>query len=225
MQIDVIIVAAGLGKRLGASIPKQYLKLGNKTILEHTVDAVLACSYVNNLIIVLNKNDTLFKTLPLNNLKNLIIVEGGKERQDSVFNGLKAATTSYVMVHDAARPFVSKEDLNKLCSLANLQETGGILACKVSDTLKKVDTNIIEHTVDRSCLYRALTPQLFKRQLLIEAFNYIKANNLAITDEASAMEIAGFKVKIVEGSTLNFKITESADLEIARALIRERVKL
>lgn len=222
MLIDVVIVAAGVGKRLGANIPKQYLKINDKTILEHSIEAIRQCSYLGKIILVLSKDDQYFKTLDLADKSNISIAYGGKERQDSVLNGLLQVDSTYAMVHDAARPFVTKNDLDNLCSLALNDSIGGILASPVSDTLKFACNMQIKHTVPRANMYRALTPQLFKTKELIEAL--IKASNekVAITDEASAMEYLGYSVQIVEGSSSNFKITTMDDYKMAQAMFLRR---
>ena len=218
MLIDVVIVAAGVGKRLGANIPKQYLKINDKTILEHSINAISQCSYLNKIILVLSKEDQYFQTLSIANDPKIILAYGGKERQDSVLNGLLQVKTEYAMVHDAARPFVTKTDLDNLCTLALKGSIGGILATAVSDTLKLAENMQIKQTVSRTNMYRALTPQLFRTKDLIEALTQASCNKVAITDEASAMEYLGYKVQIVEGSSSNFKITTIDDYKMAQAM-------
>ena len=230
--IDAVVVAAGVGKRMGSAVPKQYLKLDDKCILEHTVLKLLVSPYVRRVIVVISPEDEYFKFTCLGDLNRVVTVPGGKERVDSVICGLKAVKTPWVMVHDAARPLVSLFDIEKLLySVAdglNKGYQGGILVSKVADTLKEaskasLDTNempYVRKTVDRSKMYRAQTPQFFRVKDLIKAINEaLKTHPEFITDEASAMELKGHKVMLVEGSPLNFKVTEPADLLLVKALM------
>ena len=230
--IDAVVVAAGVGKRMGSAVPKQYLKLDDKCILEHTVLKLLVSPYVRRVIVVISPEDEYFKFTCLGDLNRVVTVPGGKERVDSVLCGLKTVKTPWVMVHDAARPLVSLFDIEKLLySVAdgiNKGYHGGILVSKVADTLKEaskasLDTNemtYVRKTVDRSKMYRAQTPQFFRVKDLIQAINEaLKTHPEFITDEASAMELKGHKVMLVEGSPLNFKVTEPADLLLVKALM------
>ena len=219
MLIDVVIPAAGIGKRMGATIPKQYLMLDDATIIEHTINKFTTLPFVNNIVVVLDKDDAFFSKLKYN-IKKIVIAQGGKERADSVLNGLAITTTEFVLVHDAARPLVNKEDIIKLVQEASTDD-GGILAVKVADTLKEGGANReIVATRPRDNLYRALTPQYFKRQLLINAYQEANKKGLILTDDASAMELSGFSPKLVLGSSLNIKITEPDDLILARMIIK-----
>ncbi len=219
MLIDVVIPAAGIGKRMGATIPKQYLMLDDATIIEHTINKFTTLPFVNNIVVVLDKDDAFFSKLKFN-IKKIVIAQGGKERADSVLNGLAITTTEFVLVHDAARPLVNKEDIIKLVQEASTDD-GGILAVKVADTLKEGGANReIVATRPRDNLYRALTPQYFKRQLLINAYQEANKKGLILTDDASAMELSGFSPKLVLGSSLNIKITEPDDLILARMIIK-----
>ena len=213
---------------------------------------------------MISKEDEYFKNTCLGSLPRVETVYGGAERVDSVLCGLNAVSSLWVLVHDAARPLVSLADIEKLvvkvASGVNSGFCGGILACKVADTLKlgatpdkvavaaataakaesadsaesedtntaatsvgvsaaKPDQIAIEHSVDRSHMYRAQTPQLFPYSLLKIAITKALDRKSALTDEASAMELMGHKVLLVEGSALNFKLTEPSDLLLARALL------
>lgn len=227
--IDAVVVAAGVGSRMGANIPKQYLTLGDKTVLEQTVMKLLCCPYISRVIVVISEQDPYFKYTCLGDLQGVTTVFGGKERVDSVLNGLQAVNTKYCLVHDAARPLFLMHDLEKLILQVaqglSLGFCGGILACKVADTLKqsftsdkKSSVHAIEKTVDRSYMYRAQTPQLFKTQQLIEAINHGLKNHQTITDEASALELLSEQVLLVEGSALNFKLTDKSDMLMANAI-------
>lgn len=229
--VDAVVVAAGIGSRMGAAVPKQYLKLGNKTILEHTVLKLLCCPYVRQVVLVLNKQDSYFQHTCLASLSSIKTVVGGQERVDSVLQGLSAVESKWCLVHDAARPFVSFDDLEQLLFKVALGVVhgycGGILACKVADTLKKQETNdlsqfdlpTIDKSIDRSHLYRAQTPQLFNTYELSYAIKHALQFKSALTDEASALEAVNRKVLLVPGSECNFKITEPSDLLMAQALL------
>lgn len=241
VKSDVVVPAAGIGKRMGASLPKQYLDLCGRTILERTVNTLLSCPAVNRVIIALAADDPYFKDCVFSDPSRIVTVEGGKERCDSVRKGLNAVSTEWVMVHDAARPLVQSEDIVSLAKACMTQNCGGILASPVADTLKRslLDSAIagsapkvnsqtvtqdqtslaIESTVDRSSLYRAQTPQMFKTQELKDALDKADEQGLKVTDEATALELQGQHPLLVISSANNFKVTEPADLELARALV------
>lgn len=221
VKVDVVVPAAGIGSRMGADRPKQYLLLDDSiTILEATIASLLCCKHISNIIVAISSDDLYFKNLPCAKDPRIISVLGGAERSDTVYLALKAVKTRYVMVHDAARPFVKVEDLEKLLSLCDSNVCGGILASPVADTIKKSSLDFIENTVDRKFLYRAFTPQLFATDLLLKALDYCQQQQLTVTDEASAVEALGLKPKLINSSTENFKITTPADLVLARALYR-----
>ena len=218
--IDIVVPAAGVGKRMQLSYPKQYAKLKDTTVIEHTVNSLLKFSLTHKVIIGISQEDQFFSQTTLNENAKVEVAFGGAERADTVLNCLDKVSTEYVMVHDAARPLISLEDLSKLSSC--IQESdfeGAILACSVADTLKKVKNGLIECTVDRSDLYRAYTPQLFKTSLLKEALIKAKEQGLNVTDDASAMQLCGYRVKIVEGRADNFKLTTQDDLNLARIIL------
>ncbi|WP_025564513.1 2-C-methyl-D-erythritol 4-phosphate cytidylyltransferase [Psychromonas sp. SP041] len=216
LSFSVVIPAAGIGKRVGADTPKQYLAILDKTIIEHSIAPFLAHPDIKKVIVSVAKNDQWFKTLSVAQHPKLTIVEGGKERVDSVLNALKTLPNNdYVLVHDAARPCLQTSDIDKLISHARATETGAMLACRVRDTMKRTDQdNQIEHTVERQNLWHALTPQMFNNQQLITAISNIDEQHL-ITDEASAIELAGGSVTIIEGRSDNLKVTQSEDLLLA----------
>lgn len=262
-MIDVVVAAAGVGARMNAGMPKQYMMLGSRSVLEHTVLRLLCWPLVRNVILVVSPEDEYIKSSLLTSLDRLRIVHGGKERSDSVLCGLKDVSSRWCMVHDAARPFFTCHDLENMLiqtmqviedsrlSGMSAEQTvcGSVLACRVADTIKhsqpvqpapspEADTAdgaatatsavaagaaasalAVERTVDRSVLWRAQTPQLFLTADLIKAIESCNEQGLAITDEASAMENTGRRVLLVEGSSLNFKLTEPSDFVMAQALI------
>lgn len=216
LSFSVVIPAAGIGKRVGADIPKQYLSILDKTIIEHSLIPFLVHPDINQVIVSIAKNDQWFNHLKLAQHPKLKIVEGGKERVDSVLSALKHLSgDDYVLVHDAARPCVQTSDINKLIKHARTNKTGAMLACRVRDTMKRTDQhNQIKHTVERENLWHALTPQMFNNQQLIAAITRIQEQHL-ITDEASAIELTGGCVTIIEGRSDNLKVTQSEDLLLA----------
>ena len=224
-RVVAVIPAAGVGSRMQADRPKQYLSLNGKTILEHTIDALLNHPLIDDVIVAISQGDEYFDQLGLRQ-KPIRVVDGGKERADSVLNGiLSLDENDWALVHDAARPCVDDADISNLLSLIGGEDvTGGILATPVRDTMKRVkpSSNIISHTEDRNGLWHALTPQLFPAMLLKRALQEGLAQGVSITDEASAMEFAGHSVAMVSGSPANIKITHPADLPLAEFYLKQK---
>lgn len=214
--IAAVIPAAGVGKRMLADKPKQYLRLHGKTVLEHSVKPLLAIDAVKQLFLALSPDDPYFSATSLT-AANLVRVDGGAERVHSVLNALLAIDAEampWVLVHDAARPLLRKEDIELLISRCLAVGHGGILATPVRDTMKR-GQNCVTATVDRTDLWHALTPQFFPTVPLRESIQAALAAGIAVTDEASAMEWAGLPVLLVEGHGDNLKITRPADLQLA----------
>jgi 2-C-methyl-D-erythritol 4-phosphate cytidylyltransferase len=203
-----------------ADRPKQYLTINDKTILEHTVCRMAAIAQVKQVIVSVNPQDQYIHQLGLHRLfeqQSIRQVFGGAERVDSVLAGLKAIDgdeQSWVMVHDAARPNVSSADVEHLIDTCLSRQCGGILATPVRDTMKRGDETIT-HTECRENLWHALTPQFFPLLPLIKALEQGLSQQLSLTDEASAMEKAGFEVLLVEGRSDNIKVTKPEDLALA----------
>lgn len=224
LSIDMIMPAAGIGKRMGSAVPKQYLKIFDQTVLEYTVKTLLASPYCNRVIVAIRRDDPYFCTLPVASHPKVKIVEGGEERVNSVLNALAEAGTEWVLVHDAARPCLSQHDLTRLIE-ESTRKDGGILGCAVRDTMKRTNQLLeIQKTEDRSLMFHALTPQLFRREQLIDSINRALSEGVAVTDESSAMEFAGFKPLLVEGRSDNIKITQPADLKLAEFIINSMIK-
>lgn len=225
-QLALIIPAAGKGERLGGEVPKPYIKIAGKTILEYTLAKFQDVSGLGEVIVSTSQgyiNDTealLSKIFP--NLKSTV-VEGGDERQDSIRNALEQISdkTGLIAVHDAVRPFVSKEDIEKCIDEAS-RSGGAVLAIPTRDTIKVARENLeIEETPDRKKLWQAQTPQIFWAALLREAYQYAQDHDFLGSDDSSLVEKVGGKVVLVEGATRNFKITHLHDLDVARYLITE----
>lgn len=213
---------------MGAGIPKQYLPLAGRTVIEHTLGCFSDHPSVRGIVVALAADDCHWPKLDLRGYKPVETVIGGCERSRSVLNTLDylvsvAAPDDWVLVHDAARPNLKRADLDKLIGTVADDPAGGILAAPVRDTMKQAGvTGCIETTIDRSCLWHAFTPQMFRLQMLRDALVAAAANGKHVTDEASAMEIAGFVPRLVQGSVENIKITRPDDLRLAEFYLSER---
>ncbi|MGU3416154.1 2-C-methyl-D-erythritol 4-phosphate cytidylyltransferase [Enterobacteriaceae bacterium C34A] len=216
--VCAVVPAAGFGRRMQTECPKQYLSIGNKTILEHAVAALLAHPRVERVIIAISDGDVRFQQLSLAHHPQITVVEGGAERADSVLAGLRAAgDAEWVLVHDAARPCLHQDDLANLLALSETSRVGGILAAPVRDTMKRAEPGkeAIANTVDRTDLWHALTPQFFPRELLFDCLTRALNEGATITDEASALEYCGFHPELVAGRADNIKVTRPEDLRLA----------
>ena len=203
-----IIVAAGSGKRFGAKTPKQFLKLGNKPLLIHTLDRFQNCPLIDQIILVLPANQTaeFLQIVSKYGITKLTkIVAGGATRAESVWKGFKliqSVKAEIVAVHDGARPLVTSEEISEC--IAKAKETGAaILVAPVTDTIKEIRDGKIIQTIDRNTLRRALTPQCFRYQILCKAFEKIEDLSESATDESFLVEKLGVEVSIVEGSARN----------------------
>jgi len=216
LSLNAVIAAAGIGKRVGANIPKQYLPLLGKTIIEHSIAPFLNHPDIKKVIVSIAENDLWFAQLAVAKNPKVKVVIGGKERVDSVLCALKVLPQEgYVLVHDAARPCIKGTDIDKLINTAVHSKHGAILGTRVRDTMKRSDSDgHISHTVSRTNLWHALTPQMFENKVLINAIESAEFPQ-QITDEASAMEMAGFTVAIIEGRSDNLKVTREEDLTLA----------
>jgi 2-C-methyl-D-erythritol 4-phosphate cytidylyltransferase len=220
--LTAIVPAAGIGSRMGADCPKQYLQLTGKTILEHTLERLLAHPAIAQVIVALAPHDRWFEALPVAADPRIVRVEGGAERAFSVLNGLHMAQGEWVLVHDAARPCLTHGDLDALIAAA-MGCGGAILGSRVRDTMKRSDSegNIIA-TVEREQLWHALTPQMFPTRTLKRVLEEGLLLGATITDEASAMERAGFAVRMVEGRADNIKVTRPEDLSLAGLFLSQQ---
>ncbi|MDA0149973.1 2-C-methyl-D-erythritol 4-phosphate cytidylyltransferase [Vibrio sp. LaRot3] len=224
-SIVAIVPAAGVGSRMQADRPKQYLTIDHQTVLEHTVEKLLSHSQVSKVIVAITDGDPYFPQLSISSHPDVIRVSGGKERADSVLSGLNYVAENqlaeWVMVHDAARPCVREHDLTTLIQVSMQHPVGGILASPVRDTMKRANGGQdIDHTVDREALWHALTPQMFKTELLTQALSEALAANAVITDEASALEWQGLSPALVKGYSDNIKITQPEDLALAEFYLK-----
>ncbi|NKE07689.1 2-C-methyl-D-erythritol 4-phosphate cytidylyltransferase [Mesobacillus selenatarsenatis] len=226
MPYQVIIPAAGQGKRMGAGKNKLLLTLEGVPILIHTLRVFEADAECTGIILAISPNDEQqFKSL-LNEYgihKVSSLVNGGKERQDSVYNGLKAVHSldGIVLVHDAARPFIKMETIHKLVEAAS-KDGGGIVAVPVKDTIKKAKDGTVAETIERSSLWAVQTPQAFRASVLLEAHNKAMREQFIGTDESSLVERIPHPVSIIEGDYDNIKLTTPEDLYFAEAILRKR---
>jgi 2-C-methyl-D-erythritol 4-phosphate cytidylyltransferase len=218
--ISAIVPAAGVGRRMQAERPKQYLLIHGKTVLEHTVEKLLSHPEIAQVVIAVSPDDSYFERLSLARHPDVIRVAGGQERSDSVLNALDYLVNNispdWVMVHDAARPCVRLRDIDKLIGTVIPNHIGGILATPVRDTMKRSDGEYnIECTVEREALWHALTPQLFRTLPLYRALSRATELRVSVTDEASVMEWQGERPCLIVGCADNIKITQPEDLALA----------
>lgn len=224
----VVVPAAGVGKRMASAIPKQYLPLLDKRVIEHTLNQLAAHAKIQKIVVVIGENDDYWRDVKLPSGVEVETATGGEERCHSVFNGLSAlkpftADDDWVLVHDAARPCLRVEDIERLISQLDQHPVGGILGLPAADTMKRSDADgTIIDTVCRENLWRALTPQMFRFGMLYEALDRANNENAVITDEASAIEWAGFLPKMVEGHADNIKITQPQDLTLAALYLQQQ---
>lgn len=213
--------AAGAGSRMAADRPKQYLPLAGKTVMEHSLNALLDHPAIAGGVVAISADDAYWTELDYQHSKPLHVAPGGQERCDSVLNALLllsevAAEQDWVLVHDAARPCVRADDISRLVAVCAQHAVGGILAMPAKDTIKRANAqNEIIETVDRSTLWHAFTPQMFRLGQLRDALQSALEGGATITDEASAMEWAGCTPCLVQGHGGNIKITQPEDLQLA----------
>ena len=230
-MIWAIVPAAGRGMRLGGDLPKQYVRVCGQPLIAHALQALLAHPAVQGAIVVLAEGDAYWPGWTGLAGKPLRTCIGGRERADSVLAGLAALpdevrADEFVLVHDAARPNLRQADLDRLLDVGRADPVGAILAAPVPDTLKRAgDDGGIDATEPRERLWRALTPQLFRRLQLTRALQAARDTGLAVTDESMAMERQGHRPLLVEGSDDNLKVTTAADLALVEFLLQRRAEL
>jgi len=224
MSIWFVVPAAGVGSRFGGDLPKQYITLSGKTIIEHTLERLLAVK-PSGIVVAISPEDELWHTLGVSRHPLVRSVTGGSERAHSVSHALaalaeQAADDDWVLVHDVARPCVRVDDILRLLDTLKESSVGGILAAPASDTIKVVTERCkVTKTLDRSVLWSAMTPQMFRYGLLTESLTQALLQKIIPTDEAMAVELAGFSPEVVPGCRDNIKITRQEDLAIAAAIL------
>jgi 2-C-methyl-D-erythritol 4-phosphate cytidylyltransferase len=219
-----LVPAAGRGTRVGGDCPKQYLPLGGRPLIEHTLERLAAHPSIAGLLVILDAADTRWPGTTMLNGKPILTTVGGAERSDSVLAGVDAlpatvGATEFVLVHDAARPCVRLADIGNLIELASAAD-GGLLGAPLRDTLKRADdAGRSESTEARDRRWRAFTPQMFRRAQLSAALRDAAWRGVSVSDEAMAMEQAGFAPLLVEGAEDNIKVTTAADFALAEFLL------
>ena len=221
----VVIVAAGTGSRMNMGINKQFIKLEGKEIIAYTIEKFYNNSNIEDIVVVVKEDESEYfkkEILDKYNFKNVKIAYGGKERQDSVYNGLKLLDEKcdVVLIHDGARPFVSDKIIDKSIEEAK-EHKAIVVGVPVKDTIKVIDNdkNIVD-TPNRSVLWAVQTPQTFDYNILIDAYKDAFKNKFYGTDDAMLVERIGYKVKMLEGSYNNIKITTQEDLNIGSQILR-----
>lgn len=216
-----IVPAAGVGRRMDSERPKQYLELAGLPVLSHVLQRLSQVPRIGSLVVALHPEDGHWDSITKPASMKLQIVSGGAERCHSVHNALavlagQAHDQDWVLVHDAARPCIRVNDILRLLRDIEKHPVGGLLALPMTDTVKRGDAgNQVEATVDRSLLWRAQTPQIFRYGLLKAALSRALELNLTVTDESQAMELAGHQPLLVAGSVDNIKITNVQDMKLA----------
>ena len=234
--IWAVVPAAGSGRRMGADIPKQYLSLAGSPVLEHTLNRLLAADQICGVVVSLSDKDEYWETIKLSSDKPVLRSNGGSQRCNSVLNALEELgqyddfdeNCDWVLVHDAVRPCVSLSDITALIEAVGSNESGGLLATPVSDTVKRQGDDqtgqaTVLATVEREGLWQALTPQFFPYCVLKDALLKAVKEDVELTDESSAMEYMGYKPLLIQGSASNIKITRPGDLRLAELYLNEIV--
>ncbi len=223
-----VLPAAGVGRRMGATMPKQYLPLAGRRVIDHSLTPLLAEPRIRGVVVALDPQDALWPSTSFAGDGRLQRVAGGAERCHSVLNALdalseRARADDWVLVHDAARPCLRDADLANLIDTLRDDPVGGILAMPVRDTMKEADAaGRIGHTLARERLWHALTPQMFRLGLLREALQSAIAAGKLVTDDASAVELVGRAPRLVEGHADNIKITRPEDLPLAELYLTQQ---
>jgi 2-C-methyl-D-erythritol 4-phosphate cytidylyltransferase len=223
-RVWCVVPAAGRGTRVGGDCPKQYLLLAGRPMIEHTLERLAAHPRIAGLLVTLAATDAHWSGIDSLHGKPVLTAVGGVERSDSVLAGLDAlpaavAAADFVLVHDAARPCVRRGDIDKLIEFAGAGD-GGLLGAPLRDTLKRADANgCSELTEPRDLRWRAFTPQMFRRAQLSAALRDAALRGITVSDEAMAMEHAGFAPLLVEGAEDNIKVTTAADFALAEFLL------
>ena len=218
MVKSAIITAAGSGRRFGEA--KQFKKLHGKPLYEYSLDIFIKSKLFDEVILVIpnNNQEKLQKEIKRKYGSKVNLVIGGADRQDSVKNAIQNSNpkVDLVVIHDAARPFITKTLIEKCISACETSD-GAIIAMQPHDTIKFSKDNIVEKTIDRSNIWMAQTPQAFNKQKILEAYSSREFDDLILTDESSLMEKLGYKIMIVPGNGKNFKITTFDDWKRAEA--------
>lgn len=220
MKVTAVVPAAGIGKRFGGGVKKQFFSIFDKTILFYTLTALSRAYPFEEFILGGSPDDFDFMRSELDktDIASYQLVKGGAERYETVYNCLKAVKTDYVLIHDAVRPFIKPETVNAVIEASKYTDAA-ICAVPVRDTLKHINGNIADKTVSRDEYILSHTPQVFRTDVIMRALESAEERGIAVTDEAQAMEVAGGSVRWVPSSPDNMKITYLDDMSVAENLI------
>lgn len=227
-DVGVVLLSGGVGKRMGAKIPKQYLKLLGLEIVLHSLDTFLECDIAEIVVVCAPEYQSLFLEHVAKRKAGFVLkfAEGGKERQDSVQNGLAQITSEFVAIHDGARPLVTRQEVEKV--IADARNYGAaLLAVQTKATVKQAvagpnNEAMVQSTPNRKFLWEAHTPQVIRSELLRKGFSNAAEKSLEVTDDVSLVEQLGEPVKITEGEYTNIKVTTPEDMAVAEAILKER---
>lgn len=223
-----LIPAAGVGRRFGAEVPKQYLALAGRPVIDHAIAAFMEHPAIAGCAVVLGSADGWWSDVSAYaNHPDVLRAPGGAERCHSVRNGLtalaeRAAEDDWVLVHDAARPCLRRSDLDRLLAALREEPVGALLAVPIADTVKRADAGQVAETLPRSALWRAYTPQAFRLGLLRRALAQAQARDVVVTDDASAVELLGLRPALIECQADNIKITRPEDLPLAAFYLEQQ---
>ncbi len=226
--IWAVVPAAGVGRRMQARIPKQYLPLLGRPVIHWSLQALLDHPAVTGCMVALGRDDPYWPRQAMQSAKPVFTVNGGAERFQSVLNALeallpRAGEDAWVLVHDAVRPCLTRPELDRLLEQGMISRHGALLAYPVRDTLKREgEEGCVAATANRAGLWHAMTPQLFPLLPLLRSLQQALEGEFTVTDEAQAMERQGFQPLLVEGESTNLKITRPADLPLAEAILRSQ---
>lgn len=223
-----VVPAAGQGLRLGGETVKQYIKVEGGYVLDHSIQALLECREINKIVVAIRESDRLWETTQAAGNERVTTCNGGDNRFASVANALnilsdKADDMDWVVVHDGVRPCLHGEDIRLLLRTIEHEPAGGIAVMPVDDTIKRVDGEYIEGTLDRNALMRAATPQIFRYSVLCEAFEKAREQGFEPSDEASAVELIKKPIRTVVCSQRNIKLTNASDMVCIEAFLRSNL--
>ncbi|MEW5796636.1 MAG: 2-C-methyl-D-erythritol 4-phosphate cytidylyltransferase [Candidatus Zixiibacteriota bacterium] len=227
-KTSAVIVAAGNSVRFGGAVPKQFVAVAGRPLLAWTIERFEKAESIDEIVLVVAEDQLLFageKVVSRFGFSKVTrVIPGGETRQKSVLKGLESLslTTGLVAIHDGARPLVAPEDINDVVKAAGL-EKAAILAVRVSDTVKRVKERFVMATQDRADLWLAQTPQVFEHDLILESHRRAAAKRVDVTDDAALVEVAGFKVCVVEARSPNFKVTTREDLMLVETLLNGEI--
>ena len=228
-----VMPAAGCGERFSRDTPKQYIRIADACVLEHSLNSLLCSNKFVAVVVSLARDDTLWAQTKHSGDSRVMICEGGANRASSIMNALVclqkvAKKDDWIVVHDAVRPCLDPRDLSSFIEELTDEKVGGLLVAPISDTVKKISHSngsltVVEQTLDRKKIVRALTPQMFRFGLLFDAINDALSKSIEVSDEAQAMELAGHEVVAIEGDSGNIKLTYPHELPLIKSWLMQHI--